>query len=137
MPPTCTLLPGADTGFNFLKGGLRPAIRNAGGGGGGGGAFHSRPDTKSGGGGGGGVLSGASGPIQKAGLFSRRGGVAIYEREGCNPQPPTPGSASDCGHFVYHPPTDFRIRYMYSLRGMHLNNHALSIWRSPISCKTC
>ena len=41
-----------------------------GGGGGGGGAVHLRPDTKSGrggGGGGGGVLSGASGPMQKAG----------------------------------------------------------------------
>ena len=42
----------------FQKGGLRPAIRNAGGGGGGGGAVRFRPDTKSGGGGGGGgVLS--------------------------------------------------------------------------------
>ena len=65
-----------------------------------GGAVHLRPDTKSGGGGGGGggggVLSGASGPIQKAGkwegLFSRRGGVTIYERGGggCNPNPPPP-----------------------------------------------
>ena len=89
----------------FQKGGLRPAMRNAGGGGGGGGAVRFRPDTKSGGGGavhlrpdtksevgGGGVLSGASGPIQKAGkgegLFSRRGGVTIYERGGCNPQTP-------------------------------------------------
>ena len=58
----------------FPKGGLRPAIRNAGGGGG----------------------ASTSGPIQKAGkgegLFSRRGGVTIYERGGCNPQ--TPGSAS-------------------------------------------
>ena len=42
----------------------------------------------------------ASGPIPKAGkgegLFSRRGGVTIYERGGCNPQtpPPPPGSAS-------------------------------------------
>ena len=35
----------------FQKGGLRPAIRNAGGRGG---AVHLRPDTKSGGGGGGG-----------------------------------------------------------------------------------
>ena len=65
----------------------------------GGGTVHLRPDTKSGGGGG--VLSGASGPIQKAGkgegLFSRRGGVTIYERGGCNPQtpPPHPGSASE------------------------------------------
>ena len=74
-------------------GGVLPAsgpIRKAGGGGGGGGggvcAVHLRPDTKSGGG----VLSSASGPIQKAGkgegLFSRRGGVTIYERRGCNPQ---------------------------------------------------
>ena len=93
----------------FQKGGLRPAIRNAGGGGGGvlsasgpirkagggggGGAVHLRPDTKSGGG----MLSGASGPIQNAGkgggeggLFSRRGGVTIYERGGCNPQTPPP-----------------------------------------------
>ena len=73
----------------FQKGGLRPAIRKAGGGGG------CWPDTKSGGGGGGvAVLSGASGPIQKAGkgegLFSRRGGVTIYERGGCNPQTPPP-----------------------------------------------
>ena len=39
-----------------------------------------------------------------------------------------------CGHFVYHPPTDFRITtpIRYSLRGMHLNSHALSIWRSPM-----
>ena len=73
---------------------------------GGGGATRFRPDTKStgrGGGGGGGGLSGASGPIQKAGkgegLFSRRGGVTIYERGGCNPQtpPPPPGSASASG----------------------------------------
>ena len=76
-------------------GGVLPAsgpIRKAGGGEG---AVHLRPDTKSGGGEG--VLSGASGPIQKAekgeGLFSRRGGVTIYERGGCNPQTP-PGSAS-------------------------------------------
>ena len=71
--------------------------RGGGGGGGGvGGAVHLRPDTKSERGGGG--LSGASGPIQKAGkgegLFSRRGGVTIYERGGCNPQNPPPGSAS-------------------------------------------
>ena len=139
----------------FQKGGLRPAIRNAGGGavrfrpdtksggrgccplqaqyekrrgGGGGGwcpfkarykkrgegvlsasgpirkaegrgggvAVHLRPDTKSGGGGGGGrvLLSGASGTIQNTGkgegLFSRRGGVTIYERGDniCNPQNP-------------------------------------------------
>ena len=73
----------------FQKGGLRPAIRNAGGGGGGGavrfrpdtksgggGAVHLRPDTKSGGGGGG-MLSGASGPIQNAGKGGGGGGGAV------------------------------------------------------------
>ena len=88
----------------FQKGGLRPAIRNAGGGGGGGGcAVRFRPDTKSGVGGGGaarfrpdtksggrgccplqaryekrgeGVLS-ASGPIRKAGK-----GEGLFSRRG-------------------------------------------------------
>ena len=40
------------------------------------------------------MLSSASGPIQKAGkaerLFSRRGGVTIYERGGCKPPAPPP-----------------------------------------------
>ena len=49
---------GADTGFS-KKGGLRPAIRNAGG-------VCFRSDTKSVGGGGGGALS-TSGPTRKAG----------------------------------------------------------------------
>ena len=100
----------------FQKGGLRPAIRNAGGKGGGGGVLSaSGPIRKAGGRGGGGccpfkaryekrrgggMLSGASGPIQNAGkegggggggggggcLADRRGGVTIYERGGCNPQ---------------------------------------------------
>ena len=87
--------------------------------GGGGGAVHLSPIQKAGGGccpfkaryekrgcpfkaryekrGGG----SASGPIQKAGkgegLFSRRGGITIYERGGCNPQNPPPGSASRWG----------------------------------------
>ena len=72
------------------KGGVGPAIRNAGGGGGGvrfrsdtksvgggeggGVAVHFRPDTKSGEGGGG-VLP-ASGPIQQAG--GRRGVLSTY-----------------------------------------------------------
>ena len=77
------------------------------GGGGGGGCcpFKARYEKRRGGGGG--LLSGASGPILKAGkgegLFSRRGGVTIYERGGCNPQnpppppPPPPVSASARG----------------------------------------
>ena len=71
---------------------FRPDTKSGGGGGGGGGgrhAVHLRPDTKSGGGG---------GAVQRfrpdtksgkgEGLFSRRGGVTIYERGGCNPQNP-------------------------------------------------
>ena len=56
------------------------------------------PTRKADGGGGGGG-GGLPASIQKAGkgegLFSRRGGVTIYERGGCNPpNPPPPGSAS-------------------------------------------
>ena len=74
---------------------FRPDTKGGGGGGGGGGCcpFKARYEKRKGGVGGG-VLSSASGPIQKAGkgegLFSRRGGVTIYERGGCNPQPPPP-----------------------------------------------
>ena len=70
---------------DFPKGGLRPAIRNAGkgGGGGGGGAVLSAsgPIRKAGGGGrgGGGLLSVASGSIQKAG----RGGGCLTEEGEC------------------------------------------------------
>ena len=85
---------------------LDPARKAGGGGRGGGGGgegggccpFKARYEKRRGCGG---VLSSASGQIQKAGkgegLFSRRGGVTIYERGGCNPQnPPPPGSASAC-----------------------------------------
>ena len=57
--------------------------------GGGGGVLSALDPTRKAGEGG--VLP-ASGPIQKAGkgegLFSRRGGVTIYERGGCKPPPP-------------------------------------------------
>ena len=75
----------------FHKGRLRPAIRNAGGwGGGGGGGVRFRSDTKNGGGGGGGggVRRFRSDTKSGRGLFSRRGGGALYERAGCNPPPP-------------------------------------------------
>ena len=60
---------------------LTPAIRKAEVWGGGGGAVRRfSPDTKSG---------------EWGGLLSRRGGGTLYERGGCNPQPPPPGPASD------------------------------------------
>ena len=52
----------------FQKGGLRPAIRNAGRGGGGGGAVRFRPDTKSGGGGCGCLAEEGALPYMKGGV---------------------------------------------------------------------
>ena len=76
----------------FQKGGLRPAIRNAGGWGGwGGGAVRFRPDMKSGGGGGGGLLP-TSGPIQKAG-----GGGAVHFK----PDMKSKGGGGCCPLCVY------------------------------------
>ena len=133
-------------------GGVLPAsgpIREAGGGGGGGLPFKARYEKRRREGGGGGCCPALQARYKKRGrergclaeegaLPYMKGGVATPKHPPPPPPPPPPpGSASDCGHFVYHPRTDFRIRYMYSLRGMHLNSHALSIWRSPISCKTC
>ena len=45
------------------------------------------------------MLSSVSGPIQKAGkgegLFSRRGGITIYERRVATPNPPPPPPSLD------------------------------------------